>query len=405
MKILFLVLIVLLIAVSTGNILWKSGTDIPQGSWPSQDVVYDPTNQLWACCFNPTENIVDCTDPGNETFEAPAPSSLVVFAGATASATVGAVVPAPISTVSSPTPTRPIQSSTSLQSTSSSSRPEASSSSIVPESCKCPSQQGIDIGFGIGIGALGSVIIAVAIAYRVSDWRVYRRAYPRPDWRETEPWERHGPRDKGPWDRDRHGIRIEEMPTRITARYPFHRVRRAVSPTILQRRHPTMSYERISRPSRRRGERIIIAGSPIYRSEEELRPARFERHHPTMSYERIHTPSSRQGEEIIVSASPMNRSEEELRPARYERIHRPLRTQRETIIVSASRNNGREDADRPDRPDRESRVQHMRERERSAEPRVPDMRERERSARRERDRSEGREREWYEGRERERSAG
>ena len=314
---------------------------MPPGRWPSQDVVYDPTNQLWACCFNPTENIVDCTDPGNETFEAPAPSSLVVFTGATASATVGAVIPAPISTVSSPTPTRPIQSSTSLQSTSSSSRPEASSSSIVPDSCKCPSQQWIDIGFGIGIGALGSIIIAVAIAYRVSDWRVYRRANPRPNWRETEPWERHGPRDKGPWDRDRHGIRIEEMPTRITERYPVYRVRREVSPTILERQHPTMSYERISRPSRRQEERIIV------------------------------------------STSPINRSEEELRPTRYERIHRPLRTQRETITVSASRNNGRVDADRPDRPDRESRVQHMRERERSEE----------------------REREWDEGIERERSAG
>ena len=347
MKTLFLVLIVLLIAVSTENVCWKSGTDIPQGSWPSQDVVYNAINQLWACCFNPTENIVDCTDPGNETFEAPAPSSLVVFTGVTASATVGAVIPAPISTVSSPTPTRPIQSSTSLQSTSSSSRPEASSSSIVTDSCKCPSQQGIDIGFGIGIGALGSVIIAGAIAYRVSDWRVYRKANARPNWRETGPWERHGPPDKGPWDRDGDGIRIVEMPTRIRERHPVYEVRRAVSPTIL------------------------------------------ERHHPTMSYERIYRPSSRQGEDIIVSASPMSRSEEELRPARYERIRRPVRTQRETTIVSASRNNGREDADMPDRPDRESRVQHMRERERSAEPRVPDMRERQRSERRPRERSAG----------------
>ena len=335
MKTIFPVLIVLLIAVSTENVLWEKGTEIPPGRWPSQDVVYDPTNQLWACCFNPTENIVDCTDPGNETFEAPAPSSLVVFEGATASATVAAVIPAPISTLSSPTPTRPIQSSTSLQPTSSSSRPEASSSSVVSDSCKCPSQQGIDIGFGIGIGALGSVIIAVAIAYRVSDWRVYRRNRLRPNWRDTEPWERNGPPDKGPWDGDRYGIRL---------------------PTKLERQHPTFSYERIYRPSRGEGERIII------------------------------------------SASPITRSEEELRPTRYERIHRPLRTQRERIIVSASRNNGREDADRADRSDREPRVQHMRERERSGGG------ERERSTLREREQSGGRERERPVERERERPA-
>ena len=331
MKLLFQVQTVLPIAVSINHIVLEVGTDLPTGSWPYQDVVYDPNNQLWACCFNPIENIVDCMDPGNETFEAPAPSSLVVFKGATASATVAAVIPSSFSTSSSPTTTKSTESPASVQPISSSSHPDASSNSIRSDSCKCPSQQGIDIGFGIGIGALGSVIITGAIAYRFRHWRVNRRANwrvnRRADWGDDNLWRGNDPGGgNGPSGGNDHGTR------KVTETYLINGRRYVYRPTTVERHNQTRSYEELSRARMRRrraemrrpGPEIIrtTPASPMNRRERTDRPTRVERHNQSSSEEELPGAEMRaRGVEIIrtAPASPIHRRERIDRPTRVER--------------------------------------------------------------------------------------
>ena len=157
--------------------------------WPYPDVVYNSTTMLWACCFNPIENILDCTKPGNETFQGPPPS-------ASASVTLTLNTPSTMATLQSTTTKRPTGSSASLKPTSSS-IPDDRSSSTQSQSCKNSSQRGVDIGLGVTVGVLGSAIVAGVIAYASQNWRESRRENSRENrrenWGDDGPWRLDGP--------------------------------------------------------------------------------------------------------------------------------------------------------------------------------------------------------------------
>ncbi|KAL9610909.1 MAG: hypothetical protein Q9167_004419 [Letrouitia subvulpina] len=104
----------------------------------------------------PRQNIVDCANPSNETFQAPAPSL-------SASVTLTLKSPSTLATLLSPTTKRPTGPSVSPKPISSP-KPKDSSGSAQPE-CNDSSQRRIDIGLGVTVGILGSLIVASIIAY------------------------------------------------------------------------------------------------------------------------------------------------------------------------------------------------------------------------------------------------
>ena len=175
--------------------LGESRIEYLAGRWPYSDVVYNSTTMLWACCFNPIENIVDCTNPGNETFQAPPPNS-------SASATLTLKTPSTMATFRSTLIKIPTDSSLSLNPTASS-KPDDRSSSSGSESCDKSSQRTVDIGLGATVGILGSAIVAGGVAYASQNLRVNRRDDRREDrrdnWGDSDSWRGNGPGgDNGP---------------------------------------------------------------------------------------------------------------------------------------------------------------------------------------------------------------
>ena len=57
------------------SILWRRRLNVYPGDNQSQDIVYNYTTRLWACCNTPYGDPT-CMDPGNETMEAPPPEVL-----------------------------------------------------------------------------------------------------------------------------------------------------------------------------------------------------------------------------------------------------------------------------------------------------------------------------------------
>ncbi|KAJ5199510.1 hypothetical protein N7491_011284 [Penicillium cf. griseofulvum] len=115
-----------------------SDSNFPAGGRVGAQVTYDPTSKLWACCtYN--EGKQNCSEPTDEVFPAPDPSSLEIIIHLPA--TGPAIYPAPSATTKSVSNTN--TSSISI------------SSNVSPGSAA---------GIGIGVGA-GIILAAAAIAF------------------------------------------------------------------------------------------------------------------------------------------------------------------------------------------------------------------------------------------------
>ena len=110
----------------------------------TQDIVYNSTTNLWACCYGSGE--LDCSDPSDETFEAPSPEQLASMASSAPSSTQ-------TSSASSPT-------SLALTSLTSSS---AVTSSPQITSISYPTSDTGTPNTGLSTGAKAGISIAAAI--------------------------------------------------------------------------------------------------------------------------------------------------------------------------------------------------------------------------------------------------
>jgi hypothetical protein len=119
---------------------------VPAGGLAGAQVTYNSTSKLWACCtYNGGQP--DCSEPTDEVFPAPGPSSLktIIYLPTTGSATYST----------------PSATATSVSNTNTSSTSLSSSSDISP---------GAAAGIGVGVGA-GIILAAAAIAFVISKRR------------------------------------------------------------------------------------------------------------------------------------------------------------------------------------------------------------------------------------------
>ena len=151
----------------------------------TDDVVYNSTTNLWACCGNDSDGTPRCSDPTNYTFEAPSPQSLlaqtvafVTLSSASASSSSTSIssdlasadtsitpssLSATVSALSASyaTPTSQLQSSTSTNN-----KPLPNDSEGLSPGAKA----------GIGIGAAAGALILLAALYLAFRWIIKKRA-------------------------------------------------------------------------------------------------------------------------------------------------------------------------------------------------------------------------------------
>lgn len=149
---------------------------------PSQDVVYNVTSGLWACCYNGGGSTPDCSNPGSETFQADTPKNL--FAAPFGSLiTTSISTPAKTSTSSQSAPLLPSSPSnvspsdpqtaipltpqpTNLSSTSNATSPDASSSST---NLTTSAKAGLSIGIIVAILAIAGLIYLFILRPRLQN--------------------------------------------------------------------------------------------------------------------------------------------------------------------------------------------------------------------------------------------
>ena len=120
------------------------------------DVVYEPSSGLWACCTNATSP-VQCQNPFDETFDAPAPTSL---------STLFSIPPTGFS------PTSQVALATGTTTTSVTYTTPAPSATTSVSSQKSGLSGGADAGIGIGV----TLVAVLAIAGVLFMWFRRRKA-------------------------------------------------------------------------------------------------------------------------------------------------------------------------------------------------------------------------------------
>ena len=138
---------------------------ILSGNHPVQDIVYNGTTSLWACCYG--SDGLDCSNPTNETFEAPSPEQLM--------ASLDSLIPSSTriltSSFSSSTSTPIIKSIPSVTISSNTSTPETriltvlrSPSPTSPANEISNSHTGSDLGSSASAGVgVGSTVVGLGL--------------------------------------------------------------------------------------------------------------------------------------------------------------------------------------------------------------------------------------------------
>lgn len=141
---------------------------------PTQDVIFDEENGLWACCYGSGE--LDCRVPSDETFAAPGPEELfAVSSSRTASASATASSGSVTATTASPS-----------VSTSAAEFPSSSPSSAASDSSSSGDDNTTTIAVAVAVPVV--VILAVVVAFLLWRRRRHRQCNDAPGHR-AEGWQ------------------------------------------------------------------------------------------------------------------------------------------------------------------------------------------------------------------------
>ena len=169
---------------------------------PDPDVVYNPDTGLWACC-SWSDGVLDCNNPTDETWAAPAPS--VLLAAASAHSTI--VSTSTSSSSSSTTSSSSSSITSSATTTSTNNAAGTTGTSPVPAStASSSSSSGLSTGAkaGIGVGvSLGVLLLALAF---FSVYRVGKKSR-QPHNDASAPLARTHESNKGEWGGGNHGYK------------------------------------------------------------------------------------------------------------------------------------------------------------------------------------------------------